>query len=69
MVGDEAEARSRLSLRYDKAAIVEWLAKKQASPVTGAPIDPSILIPNHLVRSQIREFLDKCKELVPPDRP
>ena len=44
---------------YEKSSIVEWLSKSSLSPITGEKIDPSILLPNHLARSQIREYLAK----------
>ena len=46
---------------YEKTAIVEWLSKSSQSPITGVAIDPSVLLPNHLVRSQIREHFSRCE--------
>ena len=41
---------------YERAAITEWLRTKDTSPKTGAKLESTTLIPNHLVRSMIREF-------------
>ena len=46
---------------YEKTAIVQWLSKSSLSPTTGEEIDRSVLLPNHLVRSQIHEYLATCK--------
>jgi hypothetical protein len=46
---------------YEKTAIVEWLSKSSRSPITGEEIDPSVLLPNYLLRSLIREYLSSCK--------
>ena len=46
---------------YEKTAIIEWLSKSSQSPITGEEIDPSVLLPNHLARSQICEYLASCK--------
>ena len=43
---------------YEKAAILEWLSTSSVSPLTGEPMDKTTLIPNLLVRSQIRSYLD-----------
>ena len=49
---------------YEKSAIVEWLSHNSVSPITGEAIDKDApLFPNLLVRSQIREFLDECKQI------
>ena len=47
---------------YEKAAIVEWLSTSSISPITNKVIDPSIMIPNHLVNSQIQDFLSRCRK-------
>jgi hypothetical protein len=47
---------------YEKAAIVEWLSTSSTSPITNKVIDPSIMIPNHLVNSQIQDFLSSCRK-------
>jgi len=46
---------------YERTAIVQWLLKSNRSPITGEEIDSSILLPNHLARSQIQESLTNRK--------
>ena len=41
---------------YERAAITEWLRTKDTSPKMGATLESKALIPNHLVRSMIRDF-------------
>ena len=42
---------------YERAAMVRWLAKgKTTSPKTGAPLETSMLFPNHAIRRQIIEW-------------
>lgn len=48
-----------ITCRYERKAIEEWLKKHNTSPKTGAELDNKALIPNHLVRGQIREYLEK----------
>ncbi|EOD08391.1 hypothetical protein EMIHUDRAFT_453113 [Emiliania huxleyi CCMP1516] len=43
---------------YERLAIERWLATKQTSPLTGGELDHSFLVPNHLLRRQIREWQD-----------
>ncbi|EGB08542.1 hypothetical protein AURANDRAFT_26077, partial [Aureococcus anophagefferens] len=38
---------------YEKAAIVEWLTKNATSPVSGAALRPSQLVPNLALRNAI----------------
>lgn len=45
--------------RYERKEISEWLKKHNTSPKSGAELDNKNLIPNHLVRGQIREYLEK----------
>ena len=47
---------------YEKAALVEWLSRRSVSPITGKAIDAATLIPNHLVKAQIRGFLESCRK-------
>jgi hypothetical protein len=47
---------------YEKVAIMEWLSAKSISPITGTAIDKAILLPNHLVKSQISSFLATCRK-------
>lgn len=44
---------------YERASILEWLSKHNTSPKTGAELENKGLIPNHLIRGQIREYLEK----------
>ena len=41
---------------YERAAITEWLRTNSTSPSTGALLESTTLIPNHLVRSMLRAF-------------
>eukprot|EP01087_Luapelamoeba_hula_P022770 TRINITY_DN8241_c0_g1_i1.p1 TRINITY_DN8241_c0_g1~~TRINITY_DN8241_c0_g1_i1.p1 ORF type:complete len:756 (+),score=147.38 TRINITY_DN8241_c0_g1_i1:39-2306(+) len=46
---------------YERSAIQEWLQKHMSSPKTGAELESKNLIPNHLIRGQIREYLENKK--------
>ena len=41
---------------YERAAIEGWLAHKDTSPLTGEVLENKALIPQHLLRSLIREW-------------
>ena len=41
---------------YERTAIERWLATKSTSPLTGGALEHSILVPNHMLRRQIREW-------------
>ena len=44
-------------MTYERRAIETWLSKGHTtSPLTGAELQSTMLIPNNLVRSQIREY-------------
>ena len=43
---------------YEREAITEWLRTKDTSPVTGATLESTTLIPNHSLRSIIRSFTE-----------
>jgi len=44
-------------MTYERHAIETWLSKGHTtSPLTGAELQSTMLIPNNLVRSQIREY-------------
>jgi len=47
---------------YERKSITDWLKNHSTSPVTGAELENKNLIPNHLIRSQIREFVEKKKQ-------
>jgi hypothetical protein len=42
---------------YERASIAEWLQTHSTAPITGAELENKALIPNHLVRSQIKDYL------------
>jgi hypothetical protein len=45
---------------YERVAIETWLQLKTTSPMTREEMDPTVLlVPNHNLRSQIREALDR----------
>ena len=48
---------------YERSVIEEWLQHHDASPLTGAPLDASILVPNLFARSMVREFAEAHPEL------
>lgn len=48
---------------YEYKEILEWLKKKQTSPITRNPLQPSQLIPNRALKSMIEKFLDAHPEL------
>ena len=50
-------------LTYERSAIETWLATHDTSPLTGKVLESSMLIPCVLVRSQIRELIEKHPEL------
>ena len=41
---------------YEEDAIRLWLASNSTSPMTGAPLRDTTLIPNHQLRSQIEQM-------------
>ena len=43
---------------YERTAITEWLRTNDTSPSTGDTLDSKALIPNHLVRSLLRAFIE-----------
>ncbi|KAJ1454155.1 hypothetical protein M885DRAFT_427227, partial [Pelagophyceae sp. CCMP2097] len=36
---------------YERCAIEQWLATRDTSPLTNAPLDSKLLIPNHALKS------------------
>merc|ERR1712194_791918 len=54
---------------YERTAITEWLRTKNISPKTGATLESKALIPNHLVRSMIRAFVEAPAAMPPPPPP
>jgi hypothetical protein len=52
---------------YERAAVEKWLINSHLSPLTGKRLDHKLLIPNVLVRRQIREFRERhCASLSRP---
>ncbi|KAJ7547346.1 hypothetical protein O6H91_08G081400 [Diphasiastrum complanatum] len=49
---------------YEHAAIQQWLQEHDTSPLINLPLDHRILIPNHSLRSAIREWMQRrrCSE-------
>jgi hypothetical protein len=47
---------------YEREAILQALEKSMLSPMTGQPMDSKVVIPNHSMRSMIRDFLTKNPE-------
>lgn len=44
---------------YDKRAILDWFDKgNRTSPLTGAVLKSTATLPNHLIRSAVREWAD-----------
>ncbi|KAH8072496.1 pyrophosphatase [Aureococcus anophagefferens] len=54
---------------YEKAAIVEWLTKNATSPVSGAALRPSQLVPNLALRNAIDEWREAHGVPAPPRSP
>ena len=44
---------------YERAQIEAWLRTHDTSPLTGQPLESKALVPNILVRGQVREFLER----------
>ena len=47
---------------YERSAIVAWLEGHGTSPITGEPMEKSVLIPNRDMRSRIQEFMQQCRD-------
>lgn len=45
------------SFTYERCAIEAWLAKSNLSPMTNEPLPNRALMPNSMVRSAIRQWL------------
>jgi len=43
---------------YEREAISEWFVGHNTSPLTGAPLDKSTLVPNHTLRAAIQEYVN-----------
>ena len=46
---------------YEHAAIAEWIAKARTSPLTNVALPHLGLVPNHTLRSAIREWTEQHK--------
>lgn len=44
---------------YERTALQTWFAKSNISPVTGAHLANTHIIPNHALRHTIEQYLDK----------
>jgi len=44
---------------YEQSAIEDWFVKRNTSPITGAHLDTTILLPNMMARSMVHEFVDR----------
>ena len=43
-------------MTYERAAIEQWLQRRNRSPVTGAELPHKILVPNQALKSIIRDW-------------
>ena len=50
-------------LTYERSAIEKWLQTSNTSPLTGAVLESTLLIPCVIVRSQIQDLLERYPEL------
>ena len=48
---------------YERSAIEKWLQTSNTSPLTGAVLESTLLIPCVIVRSQIQDLLERYPEL------
>lgn len=46
---------------YERSAIAEWISKSCTSPLTNMPLEHKMLVPNHTLRSAIREWVERHK--------
>ena len=44
---------------YERKNIERWLREKSTSPMTGATLDLLMLLPNHALRTSIREYMEQ----------
>lgn len=49
---------------YERTSIVRWLASHNTSPKTNQAVARDQLIPCHVLRSIIQDFIEKHKSLV-----
>jgi hypothetical protein len=47
---------------YERAQIVQWLRRKQTSPLTNLPLSDRGLIPNDSLRAAIKEWKEYRRE-------
>lgn len=48
---------------YERTAIAEWLRSgSELSPMTGARLDSKVLLPNHVLRSQVCEWREATRD-------
>jgi len=48
---------------YERNSIMKWFEKSKTSPKTGLPLENTILIPNHSLKSQIQSFREKANKM------
>jgi hypothetical protein len=48
---------------YERRHIERWLTCKKTSPVTGAPLDNSVMFPNHSLRNSIEEYFKSIMDV------
>ena len=46
---------------YERRAIEAWLAKDDASPLTGEVLQHKMLTPSRIARSFVERYLDECR--------
>jgi len=44
---------------YERVEMERWLATKSTSPLTNEVLPHKMLVPNHNLRSQIRDYVEK----------
>jgi hypothetical protein len=43
---------------YEKSAILQWLSSRDTSPLTREKLSSKVLLPNYLIKSLIKEYID-----------
>ena len=50
---------------YEREAIEQWFSRKATSPLTGQPLQSTMLVPNAMARSLAREFAERYAQWLP----
>mmetsp|Transcript_60572 Transcript_60572/g.180116 ORF Transcript_60572/g.180116 Transcript_60572/m.180116 type:complete len:258 (+) Transcript_60572:1943-2716(+) len=50
---------------YERSAVEDWLKTHNRSPKCNTPLDHKLVVPNHLIHLQIREYLDRSETASP----